>query len=173
MKRRTAIVLVSLVVLVAAGAGYLLGSARSGSGGRSNVPGASGGIADAPSTAKQVYTCSMHPQVRLDQPGNCPICEMPLIPAASATTAAGEAPMLQLSEHAVSMASVETVAIERRPLSRDLRAVGRIEYNESSLATITPRVDGFAERLFVSFTGVEIRKRDHLAEVYSPELLVA
>jgi len=130
-------------------------------------------MADAPSTAKQVYTCSMHPQVRLDQPGNCPICEMPLIPAASATTAAGEAPMLQLSEHAISMASVETVAVERRPLSRDLRAVGRIEYNESSLATITPRVDGFAERLFVSFTGVEIRKGDHLAEVYSPELLVA
>jgi Cu(I)/Ag(I) efflux system membrane fusion protein len=173
MKRRTAIILVSLIVLVAAGAGYLLGSARSGSGGRSNGPGASQGMADAPSTAKQVYTCSMHPQVRLDQPGNCPICEMPLIPAASATTAAGEAPMLQLSEHAISMASVETVAIERRPLSRDLRAVGRIEYNESSLATITPRVDGFAERLFVSFTGVEIRKGDHLAEVYSPELLVA
>ncbi|GMV26728.1 MAG: hypothetical protein AMXMBFR58_27590 [Phycisphaerae bacterium] len=173
MKRRTAVVLVSLIVLVAAGAGYLLGSARSGSGGRPNVPGASGGAADAPSSAKQVYTCSMHPQVRLDQPGNCPICEMPLIPAASATTSAGEAPMLQLSEHAVSMASVETVAIERRPLSRDLRAVGRIEYNESSLATITPRVDGFAERLFVSFTGVEIRRGDHLAEVYSPELLVA
>jgi len=173
MKRRTAIILVSLIVLVATGAGYLLGSARSGSGGRPNVAGGSGGMADAPPTAKQVYTCSMHPQVRLDQPGNCPICEMPLIPAASATTAAGEAPMLQLSEHAVSMASVETVAIERRPLSRDLRAVGRIEYNESSLATITPRVDGFAERLFVSFTGVEIRKGDHLAEVYSPELLVA
>lgn len=173
MKRRTAIVLVSLIVLVAAGAGYFLGSARSGSGGPSSVPGASRGMAEAPSTAKQVYTCSMHPQVRLDQPGNCPICEMPLIPAASATTAAGEAPMLQLSEHAVSMASVETVSIERRPLSRDLRAVGRIEYNESSLATITPRIDGFAERLFVSFTGVEIRKGDHLAEVYSPELLVA
>jgi membrane fusion protein, copper/silver efflux system len=173
VNHRTAIVLVSLITLVAAGAGYLLGSARSGSGGRSNAPGASGNIADAPSKAKQVYTCSMHPQVRLDQPGNCPICEMPLIPAASATTAAGEAPMLQLSEHALSMASVETVAIERRRLSRDLRAVGRIEYNESSLATITPRVDGFAERLFVSFTGVEIRKGDHLAEVYSPELLLA
>ncbi|MBN8644083.1 MAG: efflux RND transporter periplasmic adaptor subunit [Planctomycetes bacterium] len=173
MKRSTAIVLVSLIVLVATGAGYLFGSARSGAGGRPNATGVSGGVTDVPPIAKQVYTCSMHPQVRLDQPGNCPICEMPLIPAASATTASGEAPMLQLSEHAVSMASVETVAIERRPLSRDLRAVGRIEYNESSLATITPRVDGFAERLFVSFTGVEIRKGDHLAEVYSPELLVA
>ena len=173
MKPRTPQVLVLLIVLVAAGAGYLLGSAPSGSGGSSNIPGGSGGMADAPLATKQVYTCSMHPQVRLDRPGNCPICEMPLIPAASASTAAGEAPMLQLSEHALAMASVETVAVERRPLSRDLRAVGRIEYNESSLATITPRVDGFAERLFVSFTGVEIRKGDHLAEVYSPELLVA
>ncbi len=173
MTRRTTIMLASVLVLVAAGTGYLLGTARSGSGRRPNLPGGSGATGEAPASAKQVYTCSMHPQVRLDQPGNCPICEMPLIPAASASTATGEAPMLQLSEHAISMASIETVAIERRTLSRDLRAVGRIEYNESSLATITPRVDGFAERLFVSFTGVEIRKGDHLAEVYSPELLVA
>ncbi len=167
MKRVTTIIIVSILVIIAAGAGYFLGNSRA----QPIVQ--TSNSAGAPAPTKQVYTCSMHPQVRLDQPGNCPICEMPLIPAASATTAAGEAPMLQLSEHAISMASVETVAIERRPLSRDLRAVGRIEYNESSLATITPRVDGFAERLFVSFTGVEIRKGDHLAEVYSPELLVA
>lgn len=173
MKRGTTIALVSFLVLVAAGVGYLLGNARS----RPIVPtsatGPGGVLGEAPSSSKQVYTCSMHPQVRMDRPGNCPICEMPLIPAASASAATGGAPMLQLSEHALAMASVETVAIERRPLSRDLRAVGRIEYNESSLATITPRVDGYAERLFVSFTGVEIRKGDHLAEVYSPELLVA
>ena len=69
MKRRTAIVLVSLIVLVAAGAGYLLGSARSGSGGPTNATEAFAGLADAPMAANQVYTCSMHPQVRLDQPG--------------------------------------------------------------------------------------------------------
>ncbi|MFM9994354.1 MAG: efflux RND transporter periplasmic adaptor subunit [Phycisphaerales bacterium] len=90
-----------------------------------------------------------------------------------ARTAADGTPMLQLSEHAAAMASVETVAIERRPLSRDLRVLGMVEQNESSLATITPRVDGYVERLFVNFTGVEIRAGDHLAEVYSPELLVA
>jgi multidrug efflux pump subunit AcrA (membrane-fusion protein) len=81
--------------------------------------------------------------------------------------------MLTLSDHALAMASVETAAIERRPLSREVRAVGKIEYNESALATITPRVDGYAERLFVNFTGIEINAGDHLAEVYSPELLVA
>lgn len=173
MKRSATIALVSALVLVAAASGFLLGNARSRRSEQTSATGPAGVPGENPSTRKQVYTCSMHPQVRLDQPGNCPICEMPLIPAASAPAATGEAPMLQLSEHALTMASVETIVVEHRPLSRDLRAVGRIEYNESSLATITPRVDGFAERLFVSFTGVEIRKGDHLAEVYSPELLVA
>ncbi|QYK48347.1 MAG: efflux RND transporter periplasmic adaptor subunit [Phycisphaeraceae bacterium] len=173
MKRNTIILSVLLVAVLAAAGGYWLGS-----GGGHRPPPASGAPAGpAPAPAKQTYTCSMHPQVRLDQPGDCPICEMPLIPAAAATAgaagAAGEAPTLQLSEHALAMASVETVAVESRPLARELRAVGRIEYNESSLATITPRVDGYAERLFVNFTGVAIRQGDHLAEVYSPELLVA
>lgn len=123
--------------------------------------------------ATQVWTCSMHPQIRLAQAGNCPICEMPLIPAASAQTGSGGAPQLQLSEHALAMAHVETTPVTRRELSRELRAVGKIQYNESALATITARVDGYAERLFVDFTGVDIKAGDHLAEVYSPELLVA
>ena len=170
MKRSTTIVSMVIVTVLVAAGGYFLGR---GGGARSvSVAASTGEVSPAP--VKQVYTCSMHPQVRLDRPGDCPICEMPLIPATSATaTAAGEAPTLQLSEHARAMASVETEAIEHRPLSRELRAVGRIEYNESSLATITSRVDGYAERLFVNFTGVEIRKGDHLVEVYSPELLVA
>lgn len=127
----------------------------------------------APAEAQQIYTCSMHPQVRLDHPGQCPICEMPLIPAAAAPAEPGGEPMLQLSDHALAMASVETALVERREVARELRAVGKVEYNESSLATITARVDGYAERLFVNFTGVELKAGDHLAEIYSPELLVA
>lgn len=170
MKRSTTIVSIVVFGVLAVAGGYWLGRV----GAARPAPAAASSAMATPAPAKQVYTCSMHPQVRLDQPGDCPICEMPLIPAASATAAAaGEAPTLQLSEHALAMASVETVAVEARPLARELRAVGRIEYNESSLATITPRVDGYVERLFVNFTGVEIRKGDHLAEVYSPELLVA
>ncbi len=129
--------------------------------------------AAAEAAAEQVWTCSMHPQVRLTQAGNCPICEMPLIPAASAQTGSGGVPLLPLSEHALAMAHVETTPVTRRELSREMRAVGKIQYNESALATITARVDGYAERLFVDFTGVDIKAGDHLAEVYSPELLVA
>jgi len=98
---------------------------------------------------------------------------MPLIPAAGAQTGAGGAPMLQLSDHALAMASVETAPVIRRELFRELQTVGKIQYNESSLATVTARTDGYAERLFVDFTGVEIKAGDPLAEVYSPDLLIA
>lgn len=132
---------------------------------------------DSGSTAQgreaKYWTCSMHPQVRLDRPGNCPICEMPLIPAGAAMGGGDGVPILTLSEHAVAMASVETTPVVRRELGHEIRAVGKIQYNESSLATITARVDGYAERLFVNFTGVDIKAGDHLAEVYSPELIVA
>ncbi len=166
MKKRPIVFALALIA-VAAG-GYLLGR-----GGRAVHPAASGPAEPPPPAAPQIYTCSMHPQVRLDRPGLCPICEMPLIPASTAGAGPEGRPALQLSEHALAMASVETTPVTRRELTRDLRAVGKIQYNESSLATVTARVDGYAERLFVNFTGVEIKAGDHLAEVYSPDLIVA
>jgi Cu(I)/Ag(I) efflux system membrane fusion protein len=116
----------------------------------------------------------MHPQVRMEKPGRCPICGMPLVQQKAAAPGAteGEAPSLQLSEHALAMANVETAPVERRALSRRLRAVGKVQYNESALATVTAHVDGYVERLFVNFTGVEIKAGDHLAELYSPSLFV-
>lgn len=122
---------------------------------------------------EEAWTCSMHPQIRLPNPGKCPICEMPLIAAASAQTSLGGEPMLQLSEHALAMASVETTPVTRRELFRELRAFGKIQYNEAALATITARIDGYAERLLVDFTGIEINAGAPLLEVYSPALLAA
>jgi len=125
------------------------------------------------SKSQKVYTCSMHPQVHLDKPGKCPICEMPLILISAAEPSKDAPPALTLSDRALAMASVETTPVVYRNLSRDLRAVGKIQYNEPSLANVTARVDGYAEKLFVNVTGVNIKAGDHLAEVYSPDLLVA
>src|SRR5688500_7872368 len=63
-------------------------------------------------SAGEIWTCSMHPQVRLPKPGKCPICSMPLIPTttkASGGAGGGDLGMLILSDHARAMASVETV----------------------------------------------------------------
>jgi Cu(I)/Ag(I) efflux system membrane fusion protein len=84
-----------------------------------------------------------------------------------------EGSMLELSEHARAMASVETVLVQRRQLSREIRAVGKVQFNEAGLASITTRVEGYVERLFVDYTGVEVKLGDHLAEIYSPDLVVA
>jgi membrane fusion protein, copper/silver efflux system len=133
-----------------------------------------GGDASVSATGSQVWTCSMHPQVRLPKPGKCPICSMPLVRtdalAKTSADAAGES-MLVLSDHARAMASVETAPVERRKLTQEIRAVGKVQYNERGLATITARVDGYIERLFIDFTGVEVKAGDHLVEIYSPDLV--
>lgn len=84
-----------------------------------------------------------------------------------------EGPMLELSDHARAMASVETVVVERRKLGHEIRAVGKVQFNETGLATINVRVEGYVERLFVDYTGVEVKQGDHLVEIYSPDLVVA
>lgn len=81
--------------------------------------------------------------------------------------------MLELSDHARAMASVETVAVERRKLMREIRVIGKVQYNETGLANVTTRVEGYVERLFVDYTGVEVKLGDHLVEIYSPDLVVA
>jgi len=136
------------------------------------------GSADTTTEASgQIWTCSMHPQVRLPKPGKCPICSMPLIPAKPAAKPASTnedfGSMLELSEHARAMASVETVPVQRRKMSREIRVVGKVQYNETALANITTRVEGYVERLFVDYTGIEVKVGDHLVEIYSPDLLVA
>ncbi|NUN48708.1 MAG: efflux RND transporter periplasmic adaptor subunit [Candidatus Brocadiae bacterium] len=119
----------------------------------------------------QVWTCSMHPQIRLPNPGNCPICSMPLIPVEDQTGAAGGAPSLQLSDAALAMAAIETAPVTRRPLFHEIRTNGRVEPNETALTTVTSRVEGWVEKLFVDATGVRVEKDDHLLELYSPELI--
>lgn len=124
-----------------------------------------------PPPSADVWTCSMHPQIRLPQAGTCPICSMPLVPAGSSSTT--ESSMLELSEHARAMASVETVLVQRRPMQRAIRVVGKVQYNETTLANITTRVEGYVERLFVDYTGIEVKAGDHLVEIYSPDLVLA
>ena len=160
------VLVIIIVVIVALAAGYALRAVLSPAGDSSAMPSA------APS--KEVWTCSMHPQIRLPKPGSCPLCSMPLIRAVGAeSSGTGSEPMLELSDHARAMAAVETTIVQRRKLAREIRAVGKVEYNETAMANITVRVEGYVERLFVDYTGVEVKAGDHLVEVYSPSLLAA
>jgi Cu(I)/Ag(I) efflux system membrane fusion protein len=121
-----------------------------------------------------VYTCSMHPQIRLPEPGDCPICGMALIVANDGSGGGGgAASRIALSPAALALARIETVVAERRAADVDLRLTGRVSLDETRVATITAWLGGRIERMFVDATGTRVEKGDHLFELYSPELYVA
>ncbi len=116
------------------------------------------------------WTCSMHPQIQQPKPGKCPICGMDLIPVASEKT--GDNPrQVYLSNSNRKLAQIEVAAVERKFVQKEIRMVGKIEYDETRLKYITAWVPGRIERLYVNYTGIPVRKGDHLVEIYSPELL--
>jgi len=112
----------------------------------------------------EVWTCSMHPQVRLPRPGSCPICGMKLIPTSKLTAKKGDGNQY---------AGLETQAILRRELFKEIQTVGKIDYNESRVEFISARIAGRVDRLYVDFTGIEVKENDHLVDLYSPELYSA
>lgn len=142
-----------------------------------------GSYRSAPSTAAapprsasaQVWTCSMHPQIRLPGPGKCPICSMPLIPAdgGAGGTSDEDGSTLTLGPRARALARVETEVVGRRPLHHEIRTIGKLTFDETGLATVTTRVNGYIERLFADVTGTPVSKGDALVEIYSPDLTVA
>lgn len=118
------------------------------------------------------WTCSMHPQIRLPQPGSCPICGMDLIPL-SKNGEEGGPWELTLSEHARKLAEIQVAPVIRKFIPHEVRMVGKVDYDEKRVSDITAWVPGRVDRLFVDFTGIEVRKGDHMVELYSPDLVSA
>lgn len=116
----------------------------------------------------------MHPQIRQPKPGQCPICGMDLILASGggSQTETG-AREIELSAAARKLAEVETAPVERRSVAVEIRLAGKVQMDETRVATITPRVAGRIDRLYANFTGMAVKPGDPLADLYSPELVSA
>lgn len=110
------------------------------------------------------WTCPMHPRLRLPAPAKCPICGMTLIPVGKLSSE---------QSRIARQAGIETEVIKRRELSKQIRTVGKLDYDESRIAVLTARVDGRVDRVYADFTGVPVKKHDHLVEIYSPYLYTA
>lgn len=119
------------------------------------------------------WTCSMHPQIKLPGPGQCPICLMDLTPVRAGDEENSNLPRLALSERARMLARVETSLVSLRPATHRIDMVGKITADETRITYISSYIPGRIDRLFVNYTGIQVRKGMHLAEIYSPELLVA
>jgi len=122
----------------------------------------------------QVWTCSMHPHIKLPKPGLCPICNMELIPLSTDETEVGTSMrQLTVSENAKKLMDIEVTPVERKFVSAVVRMVGKVDYDETNLAYITAWVPGRLDKLYVDYTGVPVNKGDHMVYLYSPELISA
>lgn len=121
----------------------------------------------------QIWTCSMHPQIRQPKPGQCPLCGMDLIPAAAGGEEELSPRQLKLTPSAIKLASIQTARVARRSVASDIRMVGKVTTDETRVRYITSRVPGRLDRLYVDYTGISVRKGDHLVYLYSPQLITA
>ncbi len=116
------------------------------------------------------WTCSMHPQIKQNGPGRCPICSMELIPMKE-DAGGGDKASLTLGERARQLASVKTTPAVLKNLTKSIYTVGKINYDESKISHVTSWVDGRIDKLYVNFTGTIVQKGEHLVYIYSPELV--
>ena len=123
----------------------------------------------------QLWTCSMHPQIKLEEPGNCPICGMELIPlveedSSSENIAANE---IVMNEEAYQLANIQTTIVEKANASKEIRLLGRVKPDERRLYSQVSHIPGRIERLYVNFTGEKVYSGQKIVRIYSPELISA
>jgi len=146
----------------------------------SKAPGASAAPAPAPTAEaggrKVLYWYDpMVPGSKFDKPGKSPFMDMELVPK-YADEETGAAPSVsasavRLSPEAVRAAGIATVPVEKAVLTREIRAVGTIEPDETKLTRVAARVSGRVEKLYADFTGQEVAAGAPLYALYGPELV--
>ncbi len=114
------------------------------------------------------YTCPMHPSVRQQTPGTCPICNMDLTPVTHEDLRTGDVLVDSVRRQRI---GVRTTAVARRTLVRPIRAVGEVAWDESRVHDVTARVDGWVEDLRVTRAGDPVQRNATLLRFYSPDLL--
>jgi len=119
------------------------------------------------------WTCSMHPQIRLSEAGNCPICGMDLIPGEQGSEGSSNPQVFQMTPEALALAKVQTVVIGGSKGKKELILSGKLQADERENASLTAKFPGRIEKLFINFTGEEVKIGQKIATVYSPELLTA
>jgi Cu(I)/Ag(I) efflux system membrane fusion protein len=156
---------------------------------------AEGGTANSEQTVKDTYYCPMHPSYKSDKPDNCPVCSMKLVKMESAPGTDGKpghqhgmgsmeststpsngtgSPAgnnIFISPRRQQMIGVQTAPVNVVPLTKEIRAVGKVAYDETKVTHIHTKVTGYVEEVFVDFMGKIVKRGDPLFTIYSPDLV--
>ncbi|RLD50708.1 MAG: efflux RND transporter periplasmic adaptor subunit [Bacteroidetes bacterium] len=122
-----------------------------------------------------IYTCSMHPQIKQNEPGLCPICAMDLVPlntqeSGDEDVGPGE---IQMTQSAIELANIETVIVSKGIPEKSVYLLGKVKPDERNIAELTARYGGRIEKLYVNYTGQHVSKGQKLGSIYSPDLITA
>ncbi len=115
----------------------------------------------------EYYTCSMHPQIMEDKPGNCPICHMELIVVKRTNTSADE---IMLNDEQIRLGNIQTDTIRNGTIGDKLVLTATLNADESRVHSINARIMGRIDRLYFKNVGDYIPKGAHLYDLYSEEL---
>jgi Cu(I)/Ag(I) efflux system membrane fusion protein len=133
------------------------------------------GQQQAVTNAAAVYTCPMHPEITGDKPGSCPICGMKLVKKESNNVKVNDIGLESLlkptNESVVS--TIPVTAISKKEVTTELHALGSITYDTRYANTISSRVSGRIEKLFIKYRYQHIHKGDPVVSIYSPDLNTA
>ena len=164
-------VAVLLLVALAFGSGYLLRATKS---------------AGRVSNAHKIlyYVDPMHPAYKSDKPGVAPDCGMTLEPVyadgAAVTGTSGEAAdapgppgAVRIAPERQQLIGVKFATVELSDQARSIRAVGKVTFDETRVAHVHTRIDGWIEKVFVDFTGDFVKQGQPMLTIYSPEMLAS
>jgi len=128
-------------------------------------------------SSEEIWTCSMHPQIRQNEAGLCPICEMDLIPLDN-SMGNDDPTVLQMSKESAKLAQIETFVVgeNSNQLNKSINSIktdGTVQLDERSIKTQTAHLSGRIETMSVTFEGQYVTKGQQIASLYSTELLAA
>lgn len=166
MSRRKTIWITVLVALAAFGLG---GWSRIFSDRSADKP----GVAASRERQPLYWVDPMHPKYKSDKPGTAPDCGMDLVPVyenQSTDPGAGQ-DRLKIPTGKQQLMGIRHATVIQASMTKTLRATGRIAYDETRIARVHPKIEGWIEKVYVDFTGKLIKKDEPLVDIYSPELV--
>jgi len=126
-------------------------------------------------SSQDIYTCSMHPQIHEHHPGDCPICGMKLIKknAHTVTTNNIELESLLKPTNEFVLSSLSVVTPQEKSVTVPVKVYGVIEYDTRAAGSISARVAGRVEKLYLRYRYEKVQSGQKVMDIYSPELVTA
>ena len=115
------------------------------------------------------YTCSMHPQVHEDHPGNCPICGMKLI-AVSLASKPATTTEIHLSAEQIRLGNIQADTVGRGNVGSKLLLTATLNFDQNELSSVNARVEGRVDKIYFKSVGDYVHKGDKLFDLYSEQL---